>query len=230
LPHQLRVLRLREECRGALTEKTVLEQGVPTGIVRTTCAYCGVGCAFDAAVRDGRVVKMTPADDGPANLGHACMKGRFGWTYNDAPDRLRVPLLRRGNDWEEISWDAALNRVAQEFTRIKDAYGPDALATISSSRGTNEENYLFGKFMRCVIGTNHIDNCARVCHSATLRPDGPDPAPRRRIVRSRSASYLAVGTSRRVHPVSGCKQGASGSGVIDQAHRRRRAVYICSPA
>ena len=154
-----------KECpTGALTENTVLERGVPTRMVRTTCAYCGVGCSFDAGVRDGQVVQMIPADDGPSNQGHACMKGRFGWTYHDAPDRLRVPLLRRGNDWEEISWESALDRVAQEFTRIKEAHGPDALATISSSRGTNEENYLFAKFMRCVIGTNHIDNCARVCH------------------------------------------------------------------
>lgn len=158
-----------KECpTGALTEKTVLEQGVPTRTVRTTCAYCGVGCAFDAGVRDGQVVQMSPADDGPSNLGHACMKGRFGWTYINAPDRLRTPLLREGRGWKEISWDAALDRVVEEFSRIKSTHGPDALATISSSRGTNEENYLFGKFMRCVIGTNHIDNCARVCHSATV--------------------------------------------------------------
>ena len=158
-----------KECpTGALKETSVLRYGDPTRTVRTTCAYCGVGCAFEAGVRDGRVVNMLPADDGPSNQGHACMKGRFGWTYNYAPDRLRVPLLRRGDGWEEMSWDAALDRVAQEFTRIKKAHGPDALATISSSRGTNEENYLFAKFMRCVIGTNHIDNCARVCHSATV--------------------------------------------------------------
>ncbi|MEW6245099.1 MAG: formate dehydrogenase subunit alpha [Nitrospirota bacterium] len=158
-----------KECpTGALTEKTVLEFGPPTRTVRTICAYCGVGCAFDAGVRDGRVVSMVPADDGPSNEGHACMKGRFGWTYISAPDRLRVPLLRRGDRWEEVSWEAALDRVALEFARIKKTYGPDALAAISSSRGTNEENYLFAKFIRCVIGTNHIDNCARVCHSATV--------------------------------------------------------------
>jgi formate dehydrogenase major subunit len=158
-----------KECpTGALSEKTVLEHGLPMQTVRTTCAYCGVGCAFDAGVRDGRVVTMVPADDGPSNRGHACMKGRFGWTYISAPDRLRVPLLRKGDGWEEISWDAALDRIAEEFTRIRNSHGPDALAAISSSRGTNEENYLFGKFMRCVIGTNHIDNCARVCHSATV--------------------------------------------------------------
>jgi formate dehydrogenase major subunit len=162
-----------KECpTGALRETSILQFGKPTRTVRTTCAYCGVGCAFDAGVREGRVVSMQPADDGPSNLGHACMKGRFGWNYIYAPDRLRVPLRRqrdsRGDRWEEISWDAALDRVAGEFTRIKNAYGPDALAIISSSRGTNEENYLFAKFMRCVIGTNHIDNCARVCHSATV--------------------------------------------------------------
>jgi formate dehydrogenase alpha subunit len=77
-------------------------------------------------------------------------------------------MLREGGEWKEISWEAALDKVAQEFTGIIKASGPDAVATISSSRGTNEENYLFGKFMRCVVGTNHIDNCARVCHSATV--------------------------------------------------------------
>ena len=144
------------------------QQGAPAETVRTTCAYCGVGCTFDAGLRDGRVVTMVPADDGPSNHGHACMKGRFGWTYIYAEDRLKSPMLRDGNTWQAISWEAALDRLAFEFTRIKTEFGPDALAAISSSRGTNEENYLFGKFIRCVMGTNHIDNCARVCHSATV--------------------------------------------------------------
>jgi len=216
-----------KECpTGALTEKTVLEQGAPTGTVRTTCAYCGVGCAFDAGVRDGRVVVMTPADDGPSNQGHACMKGRFGWTYNDAPDRLRVPLLRRGNDWEEISWDAALDRVAQEFTRIKDAHGPDALATISSSRGTNEENYLFGKFMRCVIGTNHIDNCARVCHSATvtgmMETLGASAATNSIEDLELAHLIMVVGANpTESHPVVGVR--------VKQAHRRGVPLIVIDP-
>jgi formate dehydrogenase major subunit len=110
-------------------EKTVLDQGRPTEIVRTTCAYCGVGCAMDAGVRDGRVVSR--------------------------------PMLRKGQEWKAISWEAALDQIAREFARLIKESGPDAVAAISSSRGTNEENYLFGKFMRCVVGTNHIDNCAR---------------------------------------------------------------------
>ncbi len=158
-----------KECpTGALTEKTVLRQGSATSHVRTTCAYCGVGCIFDAGLIDGKVVSMVPADDGPSNHGHACLKGRFGWTYNDAEDRVRQPLLRDGTGWKAIGWEQALDLVADSFSRIKEQAGPDALALISSSRGTNEENYLFGKFIRCVMGTNHIDNCARVCHSATV--------------------------------------------------------------
>jgi formate dehydrogenase major subunit len=216
-----------KECpTGALTEKTVLEKGLPTGTVRTTCAYCGVGCAFDAGVRDGRVVQMMPADDGPSNRGHACMKGRFGWTYNDAPDRLRVPLLRRGNDWEEISWKSALDRVAQEFTRIKDESGPDALATISSSRGTNEENYLFAKFMRCVIGTNHIDNCARVCHSATVTGmmDTLGASAATNSIQDLDLTQLimVVGANpTESHPVVGAK--------IKQAHRRGVPLIVIDP-
>ena len=116
-----------KECpTGALAEKTLLQQGVPTATVRTTCAYCGVGCAFDAGVRDDRVVTMQPADDGPSNQGHACMKGRFGWTYIYAEDRLTTPLLREGTEWRKLSWPAALDRIAQEFSRIKSAYGADA--------------------------------------------------------------------------------------------------------
>ncbi|HET7909147.1 MAG TPA: formate dehydrogenase subunit alpha [Nitrospira sp.] len=158
-----------KECpTGALTEKTILHSGGPTSYVRTTCAYCGVGCTLDAGLRNGRVVSMVPADDGPSNRGHACLKGRFGWTYNEADDRVRTPLLRDGAGWKAIGWEEALDLAADSFARIKKEAGPDALAVISSSRGTNEENYLFGKFIRCVMGTNHIDNCARVCHSATV--------------------------------------------------------------
>ena len=216
-----------KECpTGALMEKTVLKQGAPTGTVRTTCAYCGVGCAFEAGVRDGRVVTMMPADDGPSNQGHACMKGRFGWTYNEAPDRLRVPLLRRGNDWEEISWESALDRIAQEFTRIKDAHGPDAIATISSSRGTNEENYLFSKFMRCVIGTNHIDNCARVCHSATvtgmMETLGASAATNSIQDLDLAQLIMVVGANpTESHPVIGAK--------IKQAHRRGVPLIVIDP-
>ena len=216
-----------KECpTGALTEKTVLEQGQAATFVRTTCAYCGVGCAFDAGVRDGQVVQMLPADDGPSNLGHACMKGRFGWTYINAEDRVRTPLLREGRSWKEISWNEALDRIAQKFSRIKTQDGPDALATISSSRGTNEENYLFGKFMRCVIGTNHIDNCARVCHSATvtgmMETLGTSAATNSIEDIDLTKLILIVGANpTESHPVVGAR--------IKQAHRRGIPLIVIDP-
>jgi formate dehydrogenase major subunit len=216
-----------KECpTGALTERTVDAHGSPDKFVRTTCAYCGVGCAFDAGVREGKVVQMVPADDGPSNLGHACMKGRFGWTYINAPDRLKVPLLRRGGTWKEVSWDDALSRIAGEFSRIMTRYGPDALATISSSRGTNEENYLFGKFMRCVIGTNHIDNCARVCHSATvtgmMETLGASASTNSIKDLDLAKLILVVGANpTESHPVIGAR--------VIQAHRRGTPLIVIDP-
>ncbi|MDE3243464.1 MAG: formate dehydrogenase subunit alpha [Nitrospirota bacterium] len=216
-----------KECpTGALTDRTVLERGAPTGQVRTTCAYCGVGCTFTAGTGGGRIVSMVPADDGPSNQGHACMKGRYGWTYNDAPDRLRVPLLRNGTGWAEITWTEALDQVAREFARIKDSHGPDALATISSSRGTNEENYLFSKFMRCVIGTNHIDNCARVCHSATvtgmMEVLGASAATNSIQDLDQAKLILVVGANpTESHPVVGAR--------IKQARRRGATLIVIDP-
>jgi formate dehydrogenase major subunit len=158
-----------KECpTDALFEKAVAQYGKPDHVVRTTCAYCGVGCNFDAGVSDGRIVSMKPVDASPVNWGHACVKGRFGWDYIYSKERLRKPIKRVGEQWVECSWDEALGMIGREFKRIRDTHGPDALAGISSSRGTNEENYLMQKLMRCAAGTNNIDNCARVCHSATV--------------------------------------------------------------
>jgi formate dehydrogenase major subunit len=216
-----------KECpTGALTEKSVAQWGPPAQTVRTTCAYCGVGCSFDAGIRDGRVVSMVPADDGPSNAGHACMKGRFGWEYVYAPDRLRKPLVREDDRWVQIGWPAALDRVASEFTRIKDAHGPDALAVISSSRGTNEDNYLFAKFVRCVFGTNHIDNCARVCHSATvtgmMETLGTSAATNSIEDLDRAKLILVVGANpAESHPVVGAR--------IKQAVRRGVPLIVADP-
>jgi formate dehydrogenase major subunit len=177
-------------------------------------------------VRHGKVVTMVPADDGPSNQGHACMKGRFGWTYITAPDRLLVPLLRRNGQWVELSWPDALDRLAAEFARLKEQHGPQALATISSSRGTNEENYLFAKFMRCAIGTNHIDNCARVCHSATvtgmMEVLGTSAATNSMRDLDLADVILVVGANpTESHPVVGVR--------IKQAHRRGATLIVADP-
>lgn len=150
----------------ALEEPGTREHGLPDRTVTTTCSYCGVGCALDVNVKDGRVVNIEPNAAGSANRGHTCVKGRFAHQFAHAEDRLTSPLIRNGDGtFREASWEEALSLVVSRFTEVRDRHGPDAFAAISSSRCTNEENFLMQKFARVVMGTNSIDNCSRVCHS-----------------------------------------------------------------
>ena len=113
-------------------------------------------------VRGGRIVRVRGDADNPVNRGSLCVKGRFGLDFVAAEDRLRTPLVRRNGRLEEASWDEALDLVAAGFQEIKDASGADAMAGLSSAKCTNEENYLFQKFMRAAVGTNNLDHCARL--------------------------------------------------------------------
>lgn len=131
---------------------------------KTVCTYCGVGCSFDVWTRDRKILKIEPAD-GPANGISTCVKGKFAWDYVNADDRLTKPLLRKGDSFVEISWEEALDVIAEKFTETKKKHGPDALAFIASSKCTNEESYLMQKLARAVIGTNNIDNCSRYCQT-----------------------------------------------------------------
>lgn len=135
--------------------------------VSTVCPYCGVGCTMALQVDRGRIVGCRPLD-GPANRTLMCVKGRFGWDFVQHPDRLTTPLIRRGGRLEPVAWDEALGFAAQRLREIREKHGPDAIAGISSAKCTNEENYLMQKFMRAVIGTNNIDNSARLCHASTI--------------------------------------------------------------
>ncbi len=135
--------------------------------VTTVCGYCGVGCRLEAHVRDGRVASISPALDGPSNKGHTCLKGRFAHQFSRSRDRLTEPLIREGDEFRTATWAEAIDRIRAELTRIKATHGPDAIAGLASSRGTNEECYAMSRLMRAAVGTNNIDNCSRVCHSPT---------------------------------------------------------------
>ena len=152
-----------------LMEKTVIEAGTPEHSVTTTCAYCGVGCSFNAEMKGEEVVRMTPNKNGGANHGHSCVKGRFAWGYATHQDRITTPMIRKNisDPWQTVSWDEAINYAASELNRIKNQYGKDAIGGITSSRCTNEEVYVTQKLVRAAIGVNNVDTCARVCHSPT---------------------------------------------------------------
>ena len=136
-------------------------------VVRTVCTYCGVGCNLEVKVKDGKVAGITAPYDAEANQGHTCLKGRYAFRFYDHPERLRTPLIRKNGELVPATWDEAYDYIVDEFIRIREKHGPDALGGVSSARCPNEENYLMQKFFRAQVGTNNIDACARVCHSPT---------------------------------------------------------------
>ncbi|MGA1215776.1 MAG: formate dehydrogenase subunit alpha, partial [Candidatus Nanopelagicales bacterium] len=152
-----------------LEEKSVIDLGMPTRTVQTTCAYCGVGCSFNAELRGDELVRMVPTKDGGANEGHSCVKGRFAWGYATHTDRVLTPLVRESIDepWREASWEEAIGFAADRIRDIQSRHGVDSVGGITSSRCTNEEVFVVQKMVRAAFGTNNVDTCARVCHSPT---------------------------------------------------------------
>jgi predicted molibdopterin-dependent oxidoreductase YjgC len=129
---------------------------------RTICGYCGVGCSVDILTRDDRIIGIQPAMDGPANQGALCVKGQFAFDYVHHPDRLKRPLVRRGDGkLHETSWEEALTVAAEGFARAVEQHGRHAVYGIASGRTPSEANYVMQKFMRAGFGTNYIDNCSR---------------------------------------------------------------------
>ena len=152
-----------------LQENTVIELGVPTRSVETTCAYCGVGCSFRAELRGDELVRMVPSKTGGANEGHSCVKGRFAFGYASHPDRVLEPMVRDSiaEEFRPVSWDEAISFTARRFLEIQAEHGLGSIGAISSSRCTNEEVYVVQKLVRAAFGNNNVDTCARVCHSPT---------------------------------------------------------------
>lgn len=138
--------------------------------VRTTCPHCATGCQYDLLVKDNRIVDVEGAD-GPSNHGLVCVKGRSGsFDFVHSPDRIKYPLIKNKEtgEFERATWDEALDLVASRFMEIKKKYGPDSLAGFACSRSPNEDVYMVQKMVRTCFGTNNVDNCARVCHSASV--------------------------------------------------------------
>jgi predicted molibdopterin-dependent oxidoreductase YjgC len=126
--------------------------------VTTTCTYCGVGCQFDLNVKNGKVVKVTSNYKAAANGNALCVKGRYGYEFIHHQDRLTNPLIKKDGKFVQASWDEALNLVTEKLEQNKG----DKFAFLASAKATNEENYLFQKFTRAVMGTNSVDHCARL--------------------------------------------------------------------
>jgi predicted molibdopterin-dependent oxidoreductase YjgC len=130
--------------------------------VLTTCPYCGCGCGLLLEVLDGEVVGTLPQKDHLISQGGLCIKGWSAHEFIYDQGRLKSPLMRKDGSFEKVTWEKALEEVAIRLKRIKDDNGPDSIAGLTSAKCTNEENYLFQKWMRAVVGTNNVDHCARL--------------------------------------------------------------------
>ena len=130
--------------------------------VLTTCGYCGCGCGLYLQVLDGQLVGAEPCKTDSVSQGGLCIKG---WNVNEFvqnSERLTKPLIKRDGQFSEATWDEALDTVASRLKKIKEEKGPDSIALLTSAKCTNEDNYVFQKFMRAGIGTNNVDHCARL--------------------------------------------------------------------
>ncbi|MEA3313052.1 MAG: formate dehydrogenase subunit alpha [Caldisericota bacterium] len=156
---------------GALIEKPRVGKGKIFHLTSTDtiCAYCGVGCNLRLYKDEENNLIMSRGIENPlVNNGRTCVKGRFGSEYANSKERLTTPLIRENGKLREASWDEAIQYTAKKLKEIKEKYGSDAIGVLGSSRCTNEDNYVVQKFARAVIGTNNVDNCARLCHSSTV--------------------------------------------------------------
>ncbi|MFZ4400386.1 MAG: formate dehydrogenase subunit alpha [Bacteroidales bacterium] len=136
--------------------------------VKTTCPYCGVGCQIELFVQDNKILRSNGVEAVLPNDGRLCIKGRFGYDFVQSKERLTQPLIKKNGKFEVASWEEALDLIATKFNETIQKHGNEALAGYSSAKCTNEDNYIFQKFIRCVFGNNNIDYCTRLCHASTV--------------------------------------------------------------
>jgi len=147
---------------GALMEKDRKYAGTARTTTETTCPFCGCGCSICLEVKGNQILRVKPGEETDLNHKIPCVRGSYGYDFVHSQDRLTRPLVKVNGEFEEITWEQALEHIAVEFKQIIDRHHPDSLAILGSSRCTNEENYLLQRFARCVLGTNNIDNGSRI--------------------------------------------------------------------
>ncbi len=194
----------------------------PSHEVKSVCPYCGCGCGIYLGVRGQRIVGIRSDPDSPVNEGNLCVKGRYGYDFINHSDRLTTPLIKRNGEFVKATWDEALGLVSSKLQQ----YRGDQFAFIASAKCTNEENYLFQKFTRSVMGTNNIDHCARLCHAPSLLGllgvigSGAMTNPIAEIEQAKC--ILAIGTNTtETHPVVGLR--------VKKAVKKGAALIVANP-
>ena len=157
---------------GALTDKLFKYRARSWDLteVKTICSYCSTGCTLTLGVKDNRIMRVVGDDTAGPNRGRLCAKGRFGYQYSVSPERIDSPYLRRKDgEFARVSWKEALERIVQGMADIREKHGAEAIGGICSDRLTNEEAYLFQKFMRTALKTNNVDHAGGYSYSGLLK-------------------------------------------------------------
>lgn len=153
----------------------------PDRITKTTCPYCGVGCTLELHIKDDFVYRVTSPFESVVNQGNLCVKGRFGYDFIYSPKRVTSPMIRKTpqmpghrtqafdlSEWRVVSWDEALDYVADRLVEIYKRDGSEAMAVYCCAKATNEDNYLMQKMYRALFRTNNVDHCTRLCHAGSV--------------------------------------------------------------
>jgi len=153
----------------------------PDRIIPTVCPFCGVGCNLELHLSGETIYEVTTPFTSPVNQGNLCVKGRFGYDFIYHPKRITTPLVRKTQqvpgqrtpafdlgEWVKVSWDEALDMVADRLVDIYQRNGSGALAAYLCAKATNEDNYLLQKLFRSLFRTNNIDHCTRLCHAGSV--------------------------------------------------------------
>ena len=158
-------------------------------VIDSVCTYCGVGCDIAANVKDNKIHSIFAHPEGVVSEGNLCVKGKYGYEFVDAPDRLRIPRIRKSflakhpaiqaqiastlvdldETWVETTLDAATTAAAMKLQEIQSTYGRTSVCSIGGARTSCESSYLLQKFTRHTLNSPHVDNCARICHSPSLK-------------------------------------------------------------
>ncbi|AJK66164.1 formate dehydrogenase [Bacillus amyloliquefaciens KHG19] len=149
----------------AVSEVEAAMRDKRTKKTKTVCTFCGVGCSFEVWTKGRDILKIQPVSDAPVNAISTCVKGKFGWDFVNSEERITKPLIRKNGAFVEASWEEALDLVASRLGSIKAEHGNGSVGFISSSKITNEDNYVIQKLARQVFETNNVDNCSRYCQS-----------------------------------------------------------------
>ena len=145
---------------GALTSGTYRYKTRPWEMqyVSTICTHCSNGCKTTLSVRNHEILRANNRDLSGINKDFLCVKGRFGFDFTKHPERIKQPLLRKGDKLFPVSWEEAAQAAATKLKEIHALNGPDSIGFIGSNRTSNEENYLLQRLARSTFGTNNIDH------------------------------------------------------------------------